>query len=125
MQVIERALEPNAPTGVFNVADSDAERLGVLLRALLFAFGLPPEVLYLPRGAAWPIAWILESAFAAAHASRPPLLSRYVVSQLASEFVLDIRRAERVLGYEPTRSYRDAFPEVARAAATYAATKLA
>jgi nucleoside-diphosphate-sugar epimerase len=125
VQLIEHAVEPGAPAGIFNVADADGEPLGVLLQALLLAFGLPPRVFYLPRGAAWPIAWALESAFAAARTRRPPLLTRYVVSQLATACVLDIRRAQSLLGYRPTRTYRDAFPEVARAAVSYAGTKLA
>jgi nucleoside-diphosphate-sugar epimerase len=121
VQVIERGLEPGVPAGTFNVADADGERLDVLLRALLFAFGLPPNVLYLARGAAWPIASALESAFTVTRTRRPPLLTRYVVSQLASDCVLDTRRAQRLLGYQPTRSYQDAFPEVARAARGVAA----
>jgi nucleoside-diphosphate-sugar epimerase len=113
VHAIECALRPSSPAGVFNIADEEAEPLSTLVRALLLAFGLPPDIFYLPRPAAWPIASAMESAFRAVRARRPPLLTRYVVSQLASDCVLDIQRARLVLGYEPRRGYRDAFPEVA------------
>ena len=103
VQVVERAIEPGSPTGIFNVADSEAEPLGGLLRALLLAFGLAPRVVYLPRVVAWPIAATMESAFRAIRAERPPLLTRYIVAQLASECVLDIRQAQNLLGYQPRR----------------------
>src|SRR5207248_9137858 len=103
VQVVERAIEPGSPTGIFNVADSEAEPLGGLLRALLLAFGLAPRVVYLPRVVAWPIAATMESAFRAIRAERPPLLIRYIVAQLASECVLDIRQAQNLLGYQPRR----------------------
>jgi nucleoside-diphosphate-sugar epimerase len=118
VHAIERALLPGSPAGVYNVADSEAEPIGVLLSTLLVAFGLPPDIFYLPRRVAWPIAGAMESAFLALRASRPPLLTRYVVSQLASDCVLDTRRACSMLGYEPQRGYRDAFREVALAANT-------
>lgn len=116
VHAIERALLPASPAGVYNVADSEAEPLGVLLSTLLVTFGLPPAIFYLPRRAAWSIAWAMESAFLAVRARRPPLLTRYIVSQLASDCVLDIRRARSKLGYRPQRGYQDAFPEVAAAA---------
>jgi 2-alkyl-3-oxoalkanoate reductase len=116
VHAIERALLPGSPGGVYNVADSEAEPIGVLLSSLLVAFGLPPDIFYLPRRAAWPIALVMESVFLTTRASRPPLLTRYVVSQLASDCVLDTRRARTMLGYQPQRGYRDAFREVAVAA---------
>ncbi|HVS05057.1 MAG TPA: NAD-dependent epimerase/dehydratase family protein [Candidatus Dormibacteraeota bacterium] len=116
VHAIELALLPRSPAGVYNVADSEAEPLGVLLSSLLVAFGLPPDIFYLPRRAAWPIASAMESVFLTVRASRPPLLTRYVVSQLASDCVLDTRRARTMLGYQPQRGYRDAFREVAVAA---------
>src|SRR5436309_2778829 len=102
-EAVERAIDPGSPTGIFNVADSEAEPLGGLLRALLLAFGLAPRVVYLPRVVAWPIAATMESAFRAIRAERPPLLTRYIVAQLASECVLDIRQAQNLLGYQPRR----------------------
>ena len=122
VHAIECALLPGSPSGVFNVADAEAEPLGTLISALLLAFGLPPAIFYLPRRAAWPIASAMESAFTAIRAGRSPLLTRYVVSQLASECVLDIRRARRMLGYQPQRGYRDAFRELAAASQGQAAS---
>lgn len=116
VQAIELALLPGSPAGVYNVADSEAEPISVLLSALLVTFGLPPAIFYLPRRAAWPIASAMEPVFRMIRASRPPLLTRYVVSQLASDCVLDIRRARTMLGYQPRRGFRDAFREVAVAA---------
>jgi nucleoside-diphosphate-sugar epimerase len=116
VQAIECALAPAAPAGIFNIADSEAECLGVLLRSLLLAFRLPATILYLPRRVAWPVASVLESVFRALGARQAPLLTRYVVSQLDSECILDISRAQAMLGYRPQRSYRDSFREIAELA---------
>jgi nucleoside-diphosphate-sugar epimerase len=45
--------------------------------------------------------------------NRAPRLTRFLVAQLAFDFTLDIDRAIDVLGYHPTRSYPEAFRELA------------
>jgi hypothetical protein len=45
--------------------------------------------------------------------SRAPLLTRFLVAQLAFDFTLDIQRAIDVLRYRPARSYPEAFRELA------------
>src|SRR5207237_7192778 len=72
VQVVERAIEPGSPTGIFNVADSEAEPLGGLLRALLLTFGLARRAVYLPRVVARPIAVTMESPLRAIRAERAP-----------------------------------------------------
>ena len=39
--------------------------------------------------------------------STPPVLTRYVVTEVADEHTLDIERARRVLGYAPRWTYVD------------------
>jgi nucleoside-diphosphate-sugar epimerase len=102
---IERALEGPCASGIFNVADRWPVRLDDLLRTLLDRLGLPSRVLYLPTGVAWPLARGLEVMARRRGAAHAPLLTRYVVHQLAHEYTLDIGAALRDLGYAPVVSY--------------------
>jgi nucleoside-diphosphate-sugar epimerase len=101
---------------VCNVADEEPASVDELLRSLLTALGLPVRITYVPRAAAWPLAALLEAAWAAARAGRAPLLTRYLVAQISEDRVLDIGRARAVLRYRPARHHREAFAELAGAA---------
>lgn len=108
------ALDGDA-AGTFNVADAQAPRLGDLLQAIdaeLHGNG----VAYIPRRAAWLAALVLETVARATRGTRgaAPLLTRYIVSQLASEYTLEITRAQNVLGYAPQRTWTEAVPEAVR-----------
>jgi nucleoside-diphosphate-sugar epimerase len=107
IQAILRAIEGNCAAGTFNVVDSETATLDELLRTLLERLGLPPRIAYLPTRIGTPLAALLERSYRLAGASRAPLLTRYIVSQLASDYTLDISRAQRCLGYAPTFTFRD------------------
>ena len=109
------AVESPGAAGTFNVADADAATVDELLRALLARAGAPTRLLYVPRAVAWRVAAGLERLWPARRAPRGPLLTRYLVSQLADEHTLDTARARRVLGYAPRWSYHDGPLEAAAA----------
>lgn len=97
---------PNA-SGVFNIADSEEASVDELLRTLLTRAGAPTRMMYIPRSTAWGVAVALEGIWPGGRPPRGPLLTRYVVTQLADEHTLDITRARQMLGYVPRWSYRD------------------
>jgi nucleoside-diphosphate-sugar epimerase len=107
VHAIVSALEAEPRAGIFNIADPLAPSLDDLLRTLLRRLGLPARVAYVPRGLARPLAATLEAGYRLACVSHPPLLTRYIVTQLSQEYTLDIGRAQRVLGYQPAFTYLD------------------
>jgi nucleoside-diphosphate-sugar epimerase len=93
--------------GIFNIADVEEASLETILRTLLGRLGLPQRIAWIPRGIAWPLGSLAERVFLAARSSRPPLLTRYLVAQLAAEYTLDLSRARELLGYRPRWTFRD------------------
>ncbi|MCR3752139.1 NAD-dependent epimerase/dehydratase family protein [Lentzea californiensis] len=87
--------------GVYNVADSSPVVLESALRDLLRERGLDVRIRYLPLGLAWSLAAMAEPVWRLAGRARPPRLTRYAISHLASERTLDITAARTRLGYEP------------------------
>jgi nucleoside-diphosphate-sugar epimerase len=107
VQAILRSVEGECTQGTFNIADSETATLDELLRTVLERLGLPPRITYIPTRIATPLATILERSYRLAGAQRPPLLTRYIVTQLATDYTLDISRAQNLLGYAPTFTFRD------------------
>jgi hypothetical protein len=107
------AIERRAGHEVFNVADSLTGTVDELLTSVQLAFGLKPRIWHVPAAAAWRAAAAVEQLHRSMVLSRAPLLTRFLVAQLAFDFTLDIQRAIDVLGYRPTRSYPEAFSELA------------
>lgn len=97
---------------VFNVADAETATLNELLGTLRRAVGSRARIRHVPFRAAWPAAVASELAHRTLLRSRHPLLTRFVVAQLAFDFTLDIGRARDVLDYIPQRSFAEAFAEI-------------
>ncbi|GAA3473026.1 NAD-dependent epimerase/dehydratase family protein [Nonomuraea roseola] len=93
-------LATTGPPGVYNVTDSEPVTLDSALRAVLRERGIDAEPVYLAQGLAMRMAALAETA--AVITGRPPRLTRYAVGHLAVERTLDITRARRDLGYDPT-----------------------
>jgi len=103
---VERAL--SAPVeGPFNIADAEAVTMDALLRTMLRRHGVRDCLTYIPRTLAWPLAIALECGWRAARATHAPPLTRFMVTNLADEFTLDLALARERLGYVPRWSYRD------------------
>jgi 2-alkyl-3-oxoalkanoate reductase len=107
------AIERRAGHEVFNIADSLTGTVDELLTSLQSAFGLKPRIRHVPAAAAWRAAEAVEWLHRSILLNRAPRLTKFLVAQLAFDFTLDIQRAIDVLGYRPTRSYPEAFRELA------------
>ena len=107
------AIERRAGHEVFNIADSLTGTVDEILTSLQSAFGLKPRIWHVPAGTAWRAAGVVERVHRSFLVSRAPRLTRFLVAQLAFDFTLDIQRAVDVLGYRPTRSYSQAFRDLA------------
>lgn len=98
------ALLRGSATGVFNVADEAPVPLDAILHAVLGAVGRRTKILYLPRTPAYGLGAVLEALYTLVGSQRGPRLTRYRVTQVASDFTLDLARARTLLGYRPSRS---------------------
>jgi nucleoside-diphosphate-sugar epimerase len=96
------AVEHPTASGVYNVADAEALEVRTMIELLLERAGLQPRIVMIPERAARFVATTSELV-ARAFGGRP-LLTRQAMFQLTREFVLDISRAERELGYIPRAS---------------------
>ena len=76
-----------------------------MLRTLLTRLGLPDRIVYIPERVALPLARVLERLYRQLGARQAPLLTPYVISQLAHEYTLDIGGAQRLLGYRPRLTF--------------------
>lgn len=105
---------------IFNIADARTDTLNAVLTALFDALGLPVRLLHIDRRAALASATALECAYRALRRPVAPPLTRYLISQLADDYTLDIAKANAQLGYAPRSDYRDGFAAVG---AWYRATR--
>jgi nucleoside-diphosphate-sugar epimerase len=101
VHAILQALSHPHACGPYNVADATPVSLDALLRTVLRRLNLPVRILYLPRALAWSLGSLLEPIAVIRRARHPPLLTRYVVTQMADEYTLDLTRASRDLAYDP------------------------
>ncbi|CNE80851.1 NAD-dependent epimerase/dehydratase [Mycobacterium tuberculosis] len=88
-------------SGVFNIADAAPVTIDDAFRGILRERGIRARPVYLPAGAARPLAALAEGAFLLARRPEPPRITRYAISHLAVERTLDIGAAEKTLGYAP------------------------
>ena len=113
IHAVDCALARPDVTGTFNVADGLEVPVDHLLRAILNEFGFPARIAYIPETVAWHFARLFEVASRARPSRSAPLLTRYIVAQMAREYTLSIEKARSVLGYNPQKTYITALPEMA------------
>lgn len=106
VHAVERALEVQV-SGPFNVSDAAPASVSHLLAVMLARVGIRAELTFVSRTVAWWSAAALETVWPVRRAPRGPVLTRYVVEQLADEHTLDISRAGAELGYVPRWSVLD------------------
>jgi nucleoside-diphosphate-sugar epimerase len=106
VHAVERALALEA-SGPFNVSDAVPMPVSCLLAEILARTGVRAELAFVSRDVAWWSAVALETVWLSKRAPRGPVLTRYVVEQLADEHTLDISRARAELAYAPLWSVRD------------------
>lgn len=110
---IARAVERQKGHEVFNIADAEQATVNELIASVQMALASNAMVLHVPTALIWLAAVGSEWLHRAMLRRRPPLLTRFVVAELAVDFTLDISRAIAELGYRPYRSYREALRELA------------
>ncbi|GAA2344337.1 NAD(P)-dependent oxidoreductase [Dactylosporangium salmoneum] len=96
-----RACAPDAPPGVYNVADAAPLTVGAALGELMRALGRDVRVRGLPLRPAWLAAGAVEAAWRLARRPGPPRLTRYAISHLGLERTLDLGAARTRLGLDP------------------------
>jgi len=106
---IELILDRRFGCEIFNIADARTDTLNAVLTALFEALGMPVRLLHLDRRLALASATALEWAYRTLRRPVAPPLTRYLVSQLADDYTLDIAKARAMLGYAPQSDYRDGF----------------
>src|SRR5262249_56307236 len=97
--------------GIFNVADRETPTLREIMATVNRAIG-GRGVIFIPRALASGAALASEAIARVRRSAAAPLLTRYAVAQLSTDYTLDISRACTILGYQPARSYQDAIQEV-------------
>ena len=97
---------------IFNVTDSEPDTVDNIMLAFVETLGLDVPLLHLPTTVVSGLAAALERSYSLLRIATPPFLTSYAVHQLTTEYTLDIAKARDVLGYAPTRNYRQGFQEV-------------
>jgi nucleoside-diphosphate-sugar epimerase len=96
---IQLAIESDA-TGAYNISDPTAPTLDESLKTALRTIHKPERILYLPAGPIWAAALVMEAACGFGRGPKPPF-TRFQLSHLVRDFVYDLTKAERDLGYAP------------------------
>jgi 2-alkyl-3-oxoalkanoate reductase len=110
IQAVALSLRSTA-SGIFNVADRETPTLREIMATVNRAIG-GRGVIFIPRALASGAALASEVIARVRRSAAAPLLTRYAVAQLSTEYTLDISRARTILRYQPARSYQDAIQEV-------------
>lgn len=107
VHAVRCALAPDAPRGVFNVADLVVPTLDELLRTMFARRTEPVRLRYVDRRVAWGIALLCESAWRMMQLDGDPALTRFAVAGLADPCELDLSRAHELLAYRPRWTFHD------------------
>ncbi len=97
---------------IYNITDARTGTVAEVLQALKSALGIPDKNLYIPYPVAMTCGVVLERVYRMAGAKNAPLVTPYLVAQMTANHVCDITKAQRELGYEPTKSFDMAFSEL-------------
>lgn len=98
-------------TGAFNVSDPTTPTLDECLRTVLRRLGHPERILWLPAAPVGALALALEAACGFGRGPKPPI-TRFQLSHLTRDFVYDLTRARKELGYAPSIDLPDGLETV-------------
>ena len=107
VHAVECVLKSSVTQGVFNIADQEAIRVDDLLRTILQQNGLVARLFYIPRQLAWAAAVASERVSRIIGRRNAPRLTRYLVTHIADEYTLDLKKAFGQLGYAPRFDVHD------------------
>jgi nucleoside-diphosphate-sugar epimerase len=91
---------------VYNITDLESVTLEEALAAVKKLNGMQFKEVHLPRSLCFAVAGILEFIYSSMGVKSAPLLTRYLVQQLAGDHTLDISKAQRELQYNPSRTVK-------------------
>ena len=114
VHAVVQTLRANLPDGceIFNVADESQDTVDTLINALRDALSINERILHIPRVPAYVLGTLEESLYRLIGSKKPPLLTRYLVAQMAYGHALDISKAQKELKYKPEWNYHLVFPKM-------------
>jgi 2-alkyl-3-oxoalkanoate reductase len=110
---VELMLDKSFGFEIFNIADAKTDTVTNILGEFKQTLGIAEETLHLNRKLALGLGTGLEKLYKLLHLPAPPLITPYIVAQMAQEYTLDITKAQNLLGYQPPFTYREGFAEIA------------
>ncbi len=107
------ALEADVKGGeIFNIADEAILSVREVLTLICAYNNTPQKFWNIPKKLALPVSRLLETWYKIFRIKRPPLLTPYVVHQVADPCVLDVRKAKKYLGYAPQQTLKKSLPSI-------------
>jgi nucleoside-diphosphate-sugar epimerase len=111
-RAIELMLDKHFGFEIFNISDAKTDTVNNILAEFRKNFGITEEVLYLNKKIAVGAGTALEKIYQLLNLAKPPLITPYIVAQMAQEYTLDISKAQTRLGYEPLFTYPEGFSKI-------------
>ncbi|MEM1312714.1 MAG: NAD(P)-dependent oxidoreductase [Patescibacteria group bacterium] len=108
---VELAINYRVKNQIYNIADTKNDTLINILDKFKVVNNFPEKYLKINKHFAWSLAHILEVNYKLLPFLNEPILTRYVVMQLSSEYTLDITKAKQELNYHPKENYLNKFQE--------------
>jgi nucleoside-diphosphate-sugar epimerase len=111
------ALAPEAACAgrAYFISNGEPRRLGELINQILAAACVPPVRRSISPHLAYVVGAILETVHAAFRIEAEPLITRFMVRELATSHWFDLTAARRDLGYEPAISIDEGLRRLERA----------
>jgi len=106
-EAVRCAIEHPQEREIFNIADGKRYQLLSVIDLILREAHYPKKYIHVPVSLAYILAVMSEGIYKGFQIHKPPLLTRYVFSQLTEEYTLDISKAQRMLNYQPTYVLED------------------
>jgi nucleoside-diphosphate-sugar epimerase len=92
---------------IYNITDAEPVMLEEALAAVRTLNHMHFKEVHIPRALCFAIGGIAEGIYSLTGAKHAPLLTRYLVQQMASDHVLDISKAQEELKYHPTKTVKN------------------
>jgi nucleoside-diphosphate-sugar epimerase len=91
----------------FNISSGERVTWEDFLSTLARYLGATLPTTHIPAPLLYPAAAILEGVWKLAGAAQPPPATRFGVRLLASDWWVDVSKADKVLGFRPQTGYRE------------------
>jgi len=108
-RAIELIIQGDFEFEIFNLADAYTGTVDEILSAFKHALGFNEKMLHIDKRVALLGGALLEKLFRLLRLKHPPLLTPFVVAQMASGYRLDISKACARLGYSPEYDFYRGF----------------